>query len=93
MTTWQIDFTANARQDLKDVPANMRPRLLATIQALANDPYPTRAKQLREPLSPYYRVPVADWRIIYKVEEDIKLVMIHWIRRKTGTETYEDLVE
>jgi mRNA-degrading endonuclease RelE of RelBE toxin-antitoxin system len=37
------------------------------------------------------RLSVADWRIIYEVDEIDKIVLIRYVRLKTGPETYDNL--
>ncbi len=38
-----------------------------------------------------YRIPLQKWRIIYRLEEDIKTVTVLTVRLKIGPETYDDI--
>jgi mRNA interferase RelE/StbE len=91
MKTYQVILLPGAYKDLRTVPAQLKNRVRAAISALATDPYPDKARQLRDPYSHFYRIRIEAWRIIYSVDEDIVVVEVAYIRRKTGPETYEDL--
>ncbi len=89
--SYQISIAPEALDDLRNMPARFRNRTRQLIGDLETDPYPSRSKRLRYPLSHLRRVPLERWRIIYQVDEDEKEVLIIRILRKTGPETYEEL--
>lgn len=91
MTPYQIVLLPGAHKDLSKVPARIKNRIRAAISSLATDPYPAKSLQLREPYAHFHRIRVEEWRIIYSVDEEIVVVEIAYIRKKTGTETYEEL--
>jgi mRNA interferase RelE/StbE len=88
--TYTIAFHPIAEDQLDDVPARFRWRIITLIESLTQDPY-TKGKQMRDPLSQYYRIRLEKWRIVYEVLEDERLIYVHRIKQKTGPETYEDL--
>lgn len=88
--TYTVIVSPEAERDIRKIPAKVRNRIRFLIASLATDPYPSRSKQLREPLEHLFRIPIEEWRIIYQVEEAIILVEIIRVKRKTGPETYED---
>lgn len=88
---YTINVLPSAYDDLDEMPARFRFRALDIINSLANDPYPPRSKQLRDPLTRYHRIPLEKWRILYEVREAIQEIAIHRVKLKTGPETYEDL--
>lgn len=52
------------------VPKPYRPQIIKRIQALAEDPYPNGAKQLRSVMdgtNPVHRIRSGDYRILYSV--------------------------
>lgn len=91
MKIYNIRWYPKAKQDLKEIPARYRLRAVHLIDGLADEPYPTRSKQLRDPLGHLYRVPLDKWRILYDVDEANKEVWVFRILEKTGPETYEGL--
>ena len=70
---YTIEFTPNARRHLKKAPKDMAIRILAALKQLAEAPYQnTNVKKLVG--SDFYRLRVADWRVIYDIYDD-KLVI------------------
>ncbi len=88
---YDVILLPDAQRDIRDLPARFRFRLLKIIDGLANDPQPPRSKQMRDPLSHMYRIPLEKYRIIYEIVEDAQEIRIHYVRLKTGPETYEGL--
>jgi mRNA interferase RelE/StbE len=90
MVSYQIDYTQEARQDLRKMPARFRNRVRSMIEGLSGEPRPSRSKELRD-LSGIYRLRLDQWRIIYSIDDNNTLILIIRIKRKTGPETYEGL--
>ncbi len=63
------------------------------INKLATNPRPKKSEELGRKYKGrgIRRLPVGDWRIIYKIYEIDKLVFIKDVRFKTGPETYDDI--
>jgi mRNA-degrading endonuclease RelE of RelBE toxin-antitoxin system len=95
---YQIRYTEEAKRALPDLPGNYRQRIRREIEALADNPRPSKAVPLRaerERADPpeRYKIVFDRWRLIYRVIEDERTVRILRIRLKTGPETYEGLEE
>jgi mRNA-degrading endonuclease RelE of RelBE toxin-antitoxin system len=60
------------------------------VDLLAEDPTPPRARELRG-LPKRYRLPLLQWRLIYRVDEAAQTVLILTVRLKAGPETYQDI--
>jgi mRNA interferase RelE/StbE len=88
--SYRIDYSQQARQDLRNMPARFRNRVRSMIEALSNDPRPARSKELRD-LTGLYRLRLEQWRIIYAIDDEDVQIQIIRIKRKTGPETYEHL--
>jgi len=87
---YRIDYTDEARRNLRRLPGYYRPPARRMIERLQADPRPPRAKELRDAPG-RYRLRLDEWRIIYRVNDDLQEIVILAIRRKTGPETYEDI--
>ena len=87
---YQINYTDGARQALRTVPSNYRQRIRGVIEALANNPLPSKSKELRD-LPGRYRLRIDSWRIIYRVDNQGLTILILRVRRKEGPETYQDI--
>lgn len=86
--SYRVEYTESVRRDLRRLPGFYRQRVRRTIEALADDPRPPQAKELRG-LPGRYRLWIGDYRLIYAVDDEAILVVILRVRRKTGPETYE----
>lgn len=73
--TFRIELTKAAIRDLTAVPKPMLKRLDACILGLADDPLPPGVKKLKNS-DGLYRVRVSDYRIIYRIEQDILTVLV-----------------
>lgn len=88
---YDVIILPGAQEDLRNLPARYRYRALNIIDGLSNDPQPSRAKQMRDPLSHLHRIPLEKYRIIYEILDDDQEIRIHYVRLKTGAETYAEL--
>lgn len=86
----RLKYTDAARRDLIEVPGNYRQRLRRTIEALASQPSPPAAKELRQRPG-RYRIRIDRWRLIYRIDDDAGIILILRVRRKSGPETCEDV--
>lgn len=87
---YQIEITAEARQEIRQLSGYVRAIALNIIADLAHDPRPPSAQPLRAK-SGIYRVWLAGrWRIAYAVDDEQKVVLILRVRRKEQID-YESL--
>lgn len=76
MTNYQIQITTRAQKDLKKLPTSIRKRIVqAAIQLEANR-YPQQFKPLMGKEIAQFRLRVGDYRILYDVYEESKIVLI-----------------
>ena len=90
MASYRLRYSEETRQALRNLPGFYRQRAKRLIEDLADNPYPAKSKLLRGATN-IYRLWLDSWRVIYEVDEEIKVVYIVAIREKTGPETYEGL--
>ena len=65
---YAIQFTNAALRQLRKLPPVVRQRVADGIKRLARDPRPSDCRELQG--SPYYRIRVGDYRVIYDVSGD-----------------------
>jgi mRNA interferase RelE/StbE len=73
--TYRIELTKTAARDLTAVPKPMLKRLDACILGLADDPLPPGVKKFKNS-NGLYRVRMSDYRIIYRIEQEILTVLV-----------------
>jgi len=74
--TYAVELTPAARRQLRKLDPPIQRRLVARMEALADDPRPDGVVKLTAVEPPAYRVREGDWRIVYRVEDDLLLVVV-----------------
>lgn len=87
---YQLRFSKEAQQQLTRLPGNIRQRVRRLIATLTHNPRPPEAKRMEDDLADYYRIRLENYRVIYTVDDDIVLVEIIRIMKRS-LKTYEDL--
>lgn len=86
--TYRVDAArSRVKSDLKRIPRNDLLRIGQAVGALAEDPYPAGAIQLERNV---FRIRVGNYRVIYKVYEDERLVLIGRVVRRSES-TYKNV--
>ena len=70
--------TASPRveKEIVDLPCEVRQRVIDSIQKLVEDPHPRGARKMVGEMRGAWRIRVGDYRVIYDVDEDQRLVII-----------------
>lgn len=87
---YRLRITATAQSEILRLPGHLRQRARRVVSELAEQPRPRGAKGLRG-LPNRYRLWLNSWRIIYRVDEADKVVLIVRVRHKEGPDTYAGL--
>ena len=77
-TTYRIEILPTAVRQMRKLPTNKAKRIDAAILELTLNPRPQGAKKLRGQ-SDRYRIRIGDYRVIYRIEEIIKIVNVRRI--------------
>lgn len=85
---YQLIVKSSVAKDLRPIPKATIVRLLDRIEALRSDPLPRQSKKLRA-TEGLYRLRVGDYRVIYGIDSDERIVTIHYVRHRR--EAYDDL--
>ena len=78
---YRIEIKASARKEMEAFPMAFRKRIDLAILTLAETPRPPRCRKLDDDL---YRVRLGDYRVVYRVYDDILLVVVVRIRHRSG---------
>jgi mRNA interferase RelE/StbE len=98
MASYRVNVTSAARNEVRNLPGNMRQRVVRLLRELEQQPRPANSRPLDlsdlavvlEPGAEARRIRVEGWRIIYVVDDDAALVTVLAIRRRPPYQ-YEDL--
>jgi mRNA interferase RelE/StbE len=86
--TYRIAFTPAAYRQLQDIPKRDQRRIREKIDRLATNPRPPGAKVIQAGTG-CLRVRVGDYRIVYKINDDVLTVLV--IRIGHRREVYRNL--
>ena len=78
---FQIIVERAAEKELKRITSEVRPKLATAIRALANDPRPHGCRKLVGTENDW-RIRVGDYRVIYEIADEIKILRITRIRHR-----------
>lgn len=70
-----IEFSKRAEKQFLALPQSIQERLVPHINALAENPRPSKVKKLVGEEN-QYRIRVGDYRIVYQIQDQLLLVLI-----------------
>jgi mRNA interferase RelE/StbE len=80
---YRVEFTTQARKDLKSLPKNISARVLSKLRGVAKDPFRKNNNVKALANSEGYRLRVGDYRAVYYLrEEKLVLTLIRIMHRK-----------
>jgi mRNA interferase RelE/StbE len=74
MAKYRLEITPSAAKELSRIPRKDLRRIVARIQALADDPRPSGSKKLCA--QEKYRIRQGDYRVLYQIEDDGPVVYV-----------------
>ena len=87
---YRVTFVPAAAKQLRKLAKNTQARLIATISDLADDPRPNGSKKLAGSEG-FIRVRVGDYRVVYTVDDDVKVLEVVVVRIGHRKEVYRFL--
>lgn len=73
---YRITFKRSAEKELDKLPASVIKKLVPAIDGLAKNPRPRGSKKLEAQKGEIWRIRVGDYRIVYLIEDVIKVVEV-----------------
>jgi len=81
MDSFKVVFKPSVHKDLRRLPKAMIQRVMAHLERLKDNPFPPNSIKL-EGAEQIYRIRVGDYRVIYQVDTEARLVTIHYVRHR-----------
>jgi len=72
---YQIIINKSTTKEIKKLELNIRNRIISEINELITNPNPEGSKKLK--IKDGYRIRVSDYRILYTINQDHKIVTIY----------------
>jgi mRNA interferase RelE/StbE len=73
---YKITFKNSAYKELEQLSKSIVRKIAVAIDELANNPRPVGVKKLKDSSEDLYRIRVGDYRIIYTINDGIRIVNI-----------------
>ena len=74
MARYEVRFRKSVGKDLDSIPKRDVQRIIAAIDALANDPRPPQSRKLSG--SEKYRLRCGFYRVLYEIRDDVLIVCV-----------------
>lgn len=81
MASYSVLLKPSVEKDLRALPKSAVKRVWTKLEALAGEPLPAQSIKLSG-AEALYRVRVGDYRVVYSVDHQSKLVLIHYVRHR-----------
>jgi len=81
MAQYEIQFKTSAAKEFRKLPQDIKPWIREAINALKTDPRPVGVKKLAGE-SNLYRIRVADYRVIYEIDDSTQMPQITRVRHR-----------
>ena len=78
---FRIEWKKSTRKDLRKLPANAADKIIEAVENLAANPFPHGVEKLSGS-EHAYRIRLGDYRIVYEVVTESKLVEIQRVRHR-----------
>jgi mRNA interferase RelE/StbE len=78
---YRVLLERGAEKDLARLSSQIHNRVIAAIQALANNPRPSACRKLVGSKNDW-RIRVGDYRVIYEIADEIRVVRVNRVRHR-----------
>jgi mRNA interferase RelE/StbE len=79
---YSILFAKSAMMELTKLPEVDVSRIVEKIDLLADNPRPAGSKKLKGSFQMYWRIRVGEYRVVYSIEDVIRIIEIIAIRNR-----------
>ena len=80
--SYRVEVENRAARQILTLPCNVRDRVIRLIERLQIDPRPTGCTKLKGQSKPAWRVRVGEYRVLYRISDDEKVVRIYGVLRR-----------
>jgi mRNA interferase RelE/StbE len=78
---FHIEWKKSTRKDLRKLPSAMTDKIIEAVEGLAKNPFPHGVEKLSGS-EHAYRIRLGDYRVVYEVVAESKLVEIQRVRHR-----------
>jgi mRNA interferase RelE/StbE len=81
MATYKVVVKPSVEKDIRPIPVRVIEKIFKKIDELKTNPYPKQSVKISGSKR-QFRLRVSDYRIIYEVDNQSNLIIIHYIRHR-----------
>jgi mRNA interferase RelE/StbE len=81
MASFSLQWRSSTKKDLRKLPRQELPRIIAEAEALAAEPFPHGCEKLSG-AEHTYRIRVGDYRLVYEVISSKQIIEIQRVRHR-----------
>ena len=81
MGSYKIEPKHSLEHDLRKIDRQFIPKIFNAIESLADNPFPVQSRKMKGAESSY-RLRIGDYRVIYQVDTENKVVNIYHVRHR-----------
>ncbi|MDZ4657616.1 MAG: type II toxin-antitoxin system RelE/ParE family toxin [Bythopirellula sp.] len=81
MASFKLQWRSSTKKDLRKLPRQELPRIIAAAEGLATDPFPSGCEKLSG-TEHTYRIRIGDYRLVYEVVSAEQVVEIQRVRHR-----------
>ena len=74
--SYHVSIRKQALKELQDLPTKESSKIVAAIDDLREDPRPAGCKKLKGEHEYFWRIRVGNYRVLYKIEDTIKVIEV-----------------
>jgi mRNA interferase RelE/StbE len=78
---YRVDYRPTAVKDLDGIPIRVQDKIFAAVDALGHNPLPRGTKKIKDARN-RFRIRVGDYRIVYRIHFDERLVQVEFVRHR-----------
>ncbi len=78
---FRVEWKKSTKKDLRKLPADVVDRVLAAVESLVVEPFPSGVEKLAG-AEHAYRIRLGDYRIVYEVLVEAELIEIQRVRHR-----------
>jgi mRNA interferase RelE/StbE len=82
MASYTVLLKPSVEKDLRAITPAQTRRIWPRIESLSTDPHPRQSVKLSG-AERLYRLRVGDYRIVYSLDEERMLVVVHYVRHRS----------
>jgi mRNA interferase RelE/StbE len=80
--SYRVEVDHRAAKQIESLQSQVQDRVIAELERLQSDPRPEGCSKLKGQREPAWRIRVGDYRILYRIYDDLQLVRVYGVMRR-----------